>query len=158
VQWDGSTYHTSVRGGKGVSETTMYVRGDRVWLGGVGGVQLFTKGQFHLMRWKDKDLPGRVSGVVETKSGDLWVNGFSGVTHGAATELKTWLRNPAYPVSAEHFDEIDGLPGLSGEKLPEPSIVEGADGRLWFATIKGIAWLDPAELEKNRNRLPPALT
>jgi len=26
---------------------------------------------------------------------------------------------------------------------------------LWFATTKGVAWLDPAAVEKNRNRLPP---
>jgi hypothetical protein len=26
---------------------------------------------------------------------------------------------------------------------------------LWFATTKGLAWLDPAAVEKNRNRLPP---
>ncbi len=27
--------------------------------------------------------------------------------------------------------------------------------RLWFATTKGIAWLDPATFERNRNRVPP---
>jgi hypothetical protein len=27
-------------------------------------------------------------------------------------------------------------------------VVEAADGRLWFATTKGIAWLDPATLER----------
>ena len=70
------------------------------------------------MRWKDQDLPGRVSGVVETETGDLWVNGFSGIAHVSAAELKNWLRDPGYAVSAEHLDELDGLPGLSGEKLP----------------------------------------
>ena len=34
-------------------------------------------------------------------------------------------------------------------------MVEAPDGRLWFATTKGIAWLDPAALERNRNRVPP---
>jgi len=158
VEWDGSGYHSFVRDShkvRGVSETTMSVRGDRVWMGGAGGIQLFTHGHFYTMRWKDADLPGRVSGVLETAAGDLWANGFSGVTHVAAGELKKWLRDPGSAVSGEHFDELDGLPGLSGEKLPEPSVVEGADGRLWFATIRGIAWLDPAALEKNRNRLPP---
>jgi len=155
VQWDGAAFHPYSFHGRGVSETTMAVRGDHVWLGGPGGVQLFTQGQFHTMQWKDQDLPGRVSGVVETATGDLWTNGFSGIAHVSADELKKWLRDPAYAVSAEHFDELDGLPGLSGEKLPEPSLVEAADGRLWFATTKGIAWLDPAALERNRNRLPP---
>ena len=30
-------------GKRGVSENTMSVRGDHVWLGGAGGVQLFTR-------------------------------------------------------------------------------------------------------------------
>jgi signal transduction histidine kinase/ligand-binding sensor domain-containing protein len=157
VEWDGSTYHrfSFPDGKRGVSENTMSVRGDHVWLGGAGGVQLFLKGQFYLMRWKDQNLPGRVSGIVETETGDLWVNGFSGISHVSAADLKQWLIDPGSAVSAEHLDELDGLPGLSGEVHPEPSVVEAADGRLWFATTKGIAWLDPAALQRKPNRLPP---
>ncbi len=157
VEWDGSVYHrfSFPDGQRGVSENTMFVRGDRVWLGGARGVQLFRDGQFYLMRWKDQALPGRVSGIVETETGDLWVNGFTGITHVSAVDLKKWLADPRYAVSAEHLDELDGLPGLSGEVHPEPSVVEAANGRLWFATIKGIAWLDPASVDLKPNRLPP---
>lgn len=157
VEWDGSGYQrfSFPNGARGVSETTMSVRGDRVWMGGSGGVELFTKGHFYVMRWKNQDLPGRVSGVVETETGDLWMNGSSGVTHVSAGELAQWLRDPAYAVSAERFDALDGLPGLSAERIPEPSLAESRDGRLWFATTRGIAWLDPSALHKNHNRLPP---
>jgi signal transduction histidine kinase len=133
----------------------MSVRGDHVWLGDAGGVQLFTEGAFYLMHWKDHNLPGRVSGVVETETGDFWVNGFSGISHANAADVKAWIHDPASAVSAEHLDELDGLPGLSEETTPGPSVVEGPDGRLWFATTRGIGWLDPAALETNRDRLPP---
>ena len=155
AEWDGAAYHVFPGNDHNVSETTMSVRHERVWLGGPGGIQLLQRGRFYTMRWKDPELPGRVSGVVETRSGDLWVNGFSGVAHVAAEELRKWLRDPVSPVAAEHFDELDGLPGLSAEKIPEPSAVEGTDGRIWFATTKGVAWLDPATLEQHRNRIPP---
>jgi signal transduction histidine kinase/ligand-binding sensor domain-containing protein len=157
VEWDGSSYHrfSFPNGTRGVSETTLSVRGDHVWMAGSGGVELFTKAHFDVLRWKNQDLPGRVSGVVETETGDLWMNGFSGITHVSAGELARWLRDPSYAVSGERLDALDGLPGLSAERIPEPSLVESRDGRLWFATARGIAWLDPAALHQNRNRLPP---
>jgi signal transduction histidine kinase/ligand-binding sensor domain-containing protein len=156
IKWDGSGYQRfSFHGKRGVSETTMSFRGDRVWLGGTGGVELFNKGHFDLMQWKDPNLPGRVSGVIETEAGDLWMNGFSGITHVSSSELAHWLRDPSYAVSADHLDALDGLPGLSAERVPEPSLAESHDGRLWFATIRGIAWLDPAALHQHLNLLPP---
>jgi len=157
VRWDGSAYQTFSfpNGARGVSESTMSVRGDHVWLGGSGGIQLFTQGHFYLLHWKDQDLPGRLSGVVETETGELWANGSSGITHVSAGELKRWLGNPTSAISAEHLAALDGLPGYSAERIPEPSVVESHEGRLWFATTKGIAWLDPAKLQENRNRIPP---
>ncbi len=73
----------------------------------------------------------------------------------SAGELAQWLRDPNYAVSAERLNALDGLPGLSAERIPEPSVAESRNGRLWFATTRGVAWLDPAALHKNRNRLPP---
>ena len=157
VRWDGSTYQrfSFPNGARGVSESTMSVRGDHVWLGGSGGIELFTHGHFYLLHWKDQDLPGRVSGVVETNTGELWANGSSGITHVTAAELTRWLSNPASAISAEHFAALDGLPGYSAERIPEPSVAESREGRLWFATAKGVAWLDPAKVQESRNRIPP---
>jgi signal transduction histidine kinase/ligand-binding sensor domain-containing protein len=157
VKWDGSGYQrfSFPNGAHGASETTMSLRGEHVWLGGTGGVELFTKGHFYLMRWNNQDLPGRISGVLETETGELWMNGSSGITHVPAEELARWLRDPVYAVSGERLDALDGLPGLSAERIPEPSVTESSDGRLWFATTRGIAWLDPVALHRNLNPLPP---
>jgi signal transduction histidine kinase len=83
------------------------------------------------------------------------MNGSSGITHLPSSELTKWLADPGYAVSGERFDALDGLPGLSAERIPEPSLAESRSGRMWFATTRGIAWLDPATLHENRNRIPP---
>jgi signal transduction histidine kinase/ligand-binding sensor domain-containing protein len=157
IKWDGANFQrfSFPNGARGVSESTLAVRGERVWLGGTGGVSLFSKGHFNVMQWQNPDLPGRVSGVLETETGDLWMNGFSGITHVPAGELAKWLRDPAYAVSAEQLNALDGLPGLSTERVPEPSLAEGNGGRLYFATTRGVVWLNPATLHRDLNRLPP---
>ena len=157
VRWDGSQYskfsYQNAPSNFGVSN--LMVQEGHVWLAGNGGVEVFTQNHFRHLNWKDKSLPGRLTGVVETKSGDLWTSGYTGVTHVSSNELAKWLDDPDYAVVAEHMNTLDGLPGVVGEAIPKPSISESLDGRLWFATTRGIAWLDPATLSRTRNRLPP---
>jgi signal transduction histidine kinase/ligand-binding sensor domain-containing protein len=157
VRWDGTSYqkYSFSLNRFDVSVGTMAARGDHVWLAGAGGIVLFRGGNFYLMEFVDPKLPGRVSGIAETEKGELWANGFTGITHISATELARWLRNPTSKVAAEQLDAFDGLPGLSAERFPEPSVVEASDGRMWFATMKGIAWLDEATLARIRNPMPP---
>lgn len=157
VEWDGEKFNRFEfpDGPLNISVATIAIHDGRVWMGGAGGILLFQGGEFHRVQWQDASLPGRVSGIVETPEGDLWVNGFSGVVHVPAGELRRLIADPNYAVAAERFDALDGLPGLAGERYPEPSLVRSPEGRLWFATTKEIAWIDPAELEKHRNRTPP---
>jgi PAS domain S-box-containing protein len=157
VEWDGSAYHrfSFPDGNLNISVAVVAVRGDHIWLGGAGGVVLFSHGRFQLMRWKDERNPGRVSGLVETAAGELWVNGTSGVIRVSEDELKKSLNDSEYAISADRFDLEDGLPGLAEEKWPEPSLVESSSGVLWFATTKGIAWIDPAKFGGPTNRVPP---
>src|SRR5580658_2298040 len=107
------------------------------------------------MRWMDEHNPGRVSGLVETEAGELWLNGTSGVIRVPADELKKSLNDSEYAVSADRFDLEDGLPGLAEERWPEPSLVESSSGVLWFVTTKGIAWIDPAKFRRTPNPIPP---
>jgi hypothetical protein len=157
VEWDGSAYHRFSFPGGSLDDSVAVVaaRGDHIWLGSWGSIILFSHGRFQLMRWKDDRNPGRVSGLVETEAGELWVNGTSGVIRVPADELKKWLNDSEYRVSVDRFDLEDGLPGLAEERWPEPSLAESSSGVLWFATNKGIAWIDPATLGDTRNRIPP---
>jgi signal transduction histidine kinase/ligand-binding sensor domain-containing protein len=157
IEWDGTDFRRYTYTGKNRYPTCLMVKGAHVWLGAEDGVQLLTKGEFHMIRWKDPSSPGRVTGIVETKTGDLWISGFSGITHVPAGEMAQWLQDPNYAVSSENFNTLDGLPGLAAERFPEPSMAEAEDGRLWFATTKGIGWLDPESLAQAYNSAPPTV-
>ncbi|WP_114205752.1 sensor histidine kinase [Acidisarcina polymorpha] len=159
VEWNGSTFqrYSYPQTLKNISPATMSARNGHVWLAGRGGVDVFFNGQFHQMRWKDRDPIGRVSGVVESYNHGLWINGFSGITHISRAALADWLQNTNSEAVTEHLDASDGLPGFSGDRLPEPSLIEGSDGKIWFATTKGIAFLDPNSMAAQRNKLPPSV-
>lgn len=118
---------------------------------------MFAHGHFYPMLYANRDMPGRVSGIVETETGDLWMNGTSGLNHISADDVKGYLRDPRSLLHAQRFDAQDGLPGFSAERFPVPSMVESGDHHLWFATTKGIASLDPLTLEQRRNLLPPPI-
>ncbi|MEO6923430.1 MAG: triple tyrosine motif-containing protein, partial [Bryocella sp.] len=157
ARWNGSAFdrYSFPNGSLNISVSTLATRDNHVWLAGTGGVVLFHDGRFELMHWKDPELPGRATGIVETEAGDLWINGYSGVTHVAHSELTKWMHDFNHEVQGEHLGALDGLPGLAGDRNPEPSVVESQDGRLWFATTDGVAWLNPQLVEKSKNPIPP---
>lgn len=130
--------------------TALFVRGRRVWVGGEKGVALFDGARFRPVATTEK-LRG-ITGIVET-GGELWCHGAGGVTHAAASEVARALEDPTYRARCERLDHHDGLDGQAPQIRPFPTAVEGTDGRLWFATDGGVAWIDPANVR--RNPLPP---
>jgi ligand-binding sensor domain-containing protein len=131
--------------------TALFVRGGRVWVGGELGVMVLEGDRFRAVTATEM-LRG-ITGIVETADGDLWINGAGGVTHVTAAELRRALESPGYRARAERFDHHDGLNGPPVQVRPFPTAIQGTDGRLWFATESGVAWLDPKNIR--RNTLPP---
>jgi signal transduction histidine kinase len=135
------------------------VYGDRVWIGGQTGVAALDarevggrSGPFALLRTTGEPLRG-VSGLVETADGELWLNGADGVTRIPAAEVRRALAEPGYHIRYERLDYRDGLEPPAQQIRPLPSAAAGTDGRIWFASEGGIAWVDPRAVR--RNAVPP---
>lgn len=159
TRWDGEKFSLYAFQSRStlmrLSVYTLYPTSGRVWMGGGGGILVFENGQFHPFFFEDQRRPGRVTGIVETANGDLWINGFSGVTHVRSGEIARWESDHNYHVAAETLNDLDGLPGLASDRMPEPSVIQASDGKIWFATSRSVAWLDPNERER-RNLVAPA--
>jgi signal transduction histidine kinase/ligand-binding sensor domain-containing protein len=124
-----------------------------VWVGGGSGLALFIGNRFYPVI-PDDHTRFNVRGIVESSSGDLWLCESRGILRISSAEVRKVLGNPGSPVKYELFDSSDGLPGAFSE-TPNlwPIAVQGTDGRIWFATSKGIAWINPSNIRKNT--LPP---
>jgi signal transduction histidine kinase/ligand-binding sensor domain-containing protein len=129
----------------------LYVRGDSVWASGERGVAQLRGARFETLRGVGDESFGATESLVETRAGELWLNSFNGVFRIAADEIKEVQRDPHHVVIYELFDEEDGLPpGLAPNLSPNPSVVEGTDGRIWVGVSGGLAWIDPGRILRNK--------
>ncbi|HET8948310.1 MAG TPA: triple tyrosine motif-containing protein, partial [Candidatus Polarisedimenticolia bacterium] len=118
-------------------------RGPDLWVAGEFGLQRFSDGGFRNIQPAGEDLLMGISGLVERANGDLWINGLSGIVRIDHTEVAAALADAGHRVTGLRWGVRDGLPGFAAQIRPLPSLVEGTDGRLWFAVNWGCVVLDP---------------
>lgn len=131
------------------------VRG-RHWVGGSQGVALCDGPRCRRLALAGRAELNGVSGIVESRSGELWLHGAEGITRIGAPHLQTLLREPAHEPVFERFDSDDGLDGTPSQIRPMATAAESADGRLWFTTSTNVYVIDPARLPRN-TLAPPVL-
>jgi len=149
--------HVTVYGGNEGLELgavlSLYQHDGQLWAGGELGAAWFDGKQFQPLRGKGGETFRGASGLLRTAAGDLWLFGADGLSHIVAAEVQAFLQQPDREVAFERFDARDGLAGSPSQLRPLPSLVEGEDGLLWFATASKISWIDPAHIA--RNPMPP---
>jgi signal transduction histidine kinase len=84
------------------------------------------------------------------------LNEMRGIVQIPAEEIRRFVVDPNHRVKYRRFDYLDGLPGAPQMSFRNSSAVEASDGRLWFATDNGLAWIDPAHIV--RNGVPPPVS
>jgi signal transduction histidine kinase/ligand-binding sensor domain-containing protein len=124
-----------------------------VLLAGDMGLARFIGGRFQILAVSDHPQLARISGIVQTAQGETWLNGITGLVRMQTRDLEAAFNEPARPFGYQLLDFRDGLPGPALQDSREPTAAEGSDGRLWFITNHGVAWVDPTRL--TRNLIPP---
>ncbi len=174
VRSDGAGGVILARIGQGVSrlrdgvETLLWRSKDQVtgrtatWVPSAGG--LLVVGDQGLARYagarleslRDRTYPflAGLTGLRQTADGSTWVIGANGIVRMATAALDRAFARPGLPIPYERFGYQEDFRARSN-MVESNDIAEDAAGRLWFATNKGLAMIDPASL--SRNRLPPAV-
>jgi len=122
-----------------------------MWLGTIGG---------GLLRWKngavsridvDDGLASpNIHGIVDDQRGYFWMSSNRGVMRVAQAELEAVADGARKKVVSQLLDLNDGLPSVECPNGQQPTCCRDAEGRLWFATLKGAAMMDPAIFRANR--------
>ncbi|HKF43301.1 MAG TPA: two-component regulator propeller domain-containing protein [Thermoanaerobaculia bacterium] len=125
-------------------------RGD-FWFGTRGGLSRWSHGRFTTFRQATGLFHDAVQSVMADDRGYLWMTSNRGIFRVRAEELSaaTGSMQTLHPI---------GLPTGNGMRNVECNNgqhggVRGKDGRLWFATLKGLAMADPTRIRLNT--VPP---
>jgi signal transduction histidine kinase/ligand-binding sensor domain-containing protein len=125
-----------------------------VWIGTAGaGLVRLKAGQF-VTCGKREGLPDLfIEHIQDDTRGYLWMSSNQGVFRVNQKQINEFAEGLQSHVSCLTFGISDGLPALRNSSSPQSPGARTRDGRLWFPTQKGLAVLDPAQLEQGQ--LPP---
>ncbi|MDB6042039.1 MAG: two-component system sensor protein [Gammaproteobacteria bacterium] len=118
-----------------------------IWLGGDQGLGRIREGRFE--SFPSLDALGSVTGLLQAKSGDLWLSTSIGAVYIERQELARFSDNPGKTPRYETFDFADGMPGVAPAIRPLPTALQTDDGRIWFEANNSFASIDPTERIKN---------
>ena len=152
------TRYTTREGLGSDSVLALYEDGDgELWVGTYGGGLSLRQGErFVSAARRDGFVADSVGAMVEDDFGHLWMSTDQGLVRAPRTELAERLTGRRRSVAVETFGAADGLVGELGTGYT-PAAWKARDGRLWFATRRGAAVVDPRSLEGDRPPPPLAL-
>lgn len=130
--------------------TSIRGNGSKIWIGGEFGLEFFDGSRFQQVSPSDGSVFAGVSGIVTDPEEGLWFSENRGIMHLREGQLRDLVSGK---VEFESFGTLDGLTAELRGSLASPSAVRTTDGRIWFATTKGLAWIDPRHIV--RNSVPP---
>ena len=136
--------------------SALHVRGRcKPLVAGEGGLEVIHRGTSRSIPASRYPETGGVTGIGEEPEGLLWLNGRRGVVRVTCDDLLAARAGGIAEFERRLFTASDGLPGIALQSVKVPSLAIDASGRVWVATNRGVAWLNPRRA--GRNPVPPSV-
>lgn len=139
------------------SNHVMCVYTDRdgdVWVGTASGGLTRIRGNEVVSWTPENGLPdSTVGSIIEDNQGYLWLGTDSGIVRVSKQELNQSASSRVRSIHPVLYGSADGLRSRETVYGSMPCSWKDRDGRLWFATIMGVAAVDPAHIPVNS--VPP---
>jgi len=116
-----------------------------LWIGTNAGLSRYHEGRFTAF-WRKQGIADAVFSILEDGQGHLWLSGNRGVVRVRRSELESVAAGRAARVRSRLFGMADGLKSPECNGGVQPAAWKARDGRMWFATMRGVAVVDPARL------------
>jgi signal transduction histidine kinase/ligand-binding sensor domain-containing protein/CheY-like chemotaxis protein len=137
------------------SEATRVIHhdGDTHWVGTYGGgLNRIKDGRITPIRARDGLADDIVLTIIDDQRGSLWMSSNRGIFRVSKQQLNDFADGKISGIHSDAYNQTDGM-RTSECNSGSPASARTRDGRLWFATLGGVAIIDPATVP--RNDVPP---
>ena len=118
-------------------------RDGSLWIGTPTGLDLYRGGVFRALG-SAAGMEDTVEQIQQDRQGGLWLAGAEGIARLRHDDLEAFLNGTTPRLSIQTYGAEDGLATLECSVSTHPLSWRDHLGRLWFATTKGLAMVDPA--------------
>jgi ligand-binding sensor domain-containing protein/signal transduction histidine kinase len=118
-----------------------------------GGLNRYRKGHFEQISSKLTGLPDSIYAILGDKEGYLWLSSTHGIYRVSRAALNRFAEGQTRHLPFSVFGASDGMGISECSRGGHPAAWQSTDGRLWFATLKGLAVVNPAHMELDH--VPP---
>jgi len=96
--------------------------------------------------------------IVEDDAGNLWMGSNIGIVRVNKAELNSFADTGSGMVHTEVFGAADGMRNPECNFRAVPASIRTPDGRMWFATTRGVVMFDPRSLDHQLTTAPVWIT
>ena len=121
-----------------------------------GGLLRFKNGNFARITAKQGLPVDVICQILDDQHGRLWLGTHQGIYCVAKSALNDCAAGRTNTLDYVTYGRHDGLPALECSDGYQPACWRGADGKLWFTTVRGVVSVNPDDLTAH-SPPPPVL-
>ncbi len=120
-----------------------------LWVGTNRGLSRYQGGRFRTVASGNGLYDDVVFSILDDGRGRFWMSSNHGVSSVSQQQLSDVADRHSERLVSTWFGRSDGMGATQCNGLSQPAAWKARDGRLMFATVKGVAILDPERLTHN---------
>lgn len=126
-----------------------------LWIGTADhGLYRYKNGRFTNLDTRHGLLDNAICQILDDGLGHFWLSTYHGLQRVAKDELNRCADGLTSRLAGQNYDHNDGLPIVEFAGGRQATGCKTADGRLWFASSKGLVSVDPDRIHLNQTPPP----
>lgn len=122
---------------------------DVLWIGTSSGLARFKDGAWTRYTKKDGLISNSIGYLLDDGQGDMWIGSRAGLMRVAKQALNAFAGGSTNFMAIRGYGNADGLLTSECSTGGQPGPARGPGDFLWFPTIKGLAYVNRSQLQRN---------